>query len=77
MKVDSTLPNRVLTFIPKDAPVVTPQVMTSRKIVMPQASALRDTFERFAEEMDPQDYIKMRSYLSDIEMKQLCDSDIF
>lgn len=37
----------------------------------------RANFERFAEEMNPEDYIKMRSYLSDIEMNQLYESGIF
>lgn len=79
MKIDSTLPNRVFAFIPKETPIVTPQVMMSKKIItQPKKNNVAENkFENWAMDMEPQDYIKMRTYLSDIEMQQLYNSDIF
>lgn len=78
VKVDSlAITNQTLKLIaPKNIPFETPHSMTSRIIQAPITPA-RANFERFAEEMEPQDYIKMRSYLSDLEMHQLMESGMF
>lgn len=46
-----------------------------KNIRQPEFDA-RLNFERYAEEMEPQEYLKIRKYLSSIEMQDLYKYDI-
>jgi len=78
MKVDSpALVNQTIKVITSKNALLEPSQPMTSKLLQAPINPVRLNLERYAEEMEPDDYIKMRSYLSDIEMHQLFDSGMF
>lgn len=71
MNISKITPNKIVESALK--PIIKKTVQNPPR---PQMSAARANIEMFAEHMNPQDYIRMKSYIAELEMEKFIENSI-